>query len=104
MKDLGYEYIWRPTMGEHAPFYAWFIGRNASGQRTAHIHMVEPDAASADRILFRDFLREHPDDAARYERLKAQLLEEHATDRAAYTLGKSTFIRSILDQAGPNRP
>lgn len=58
----------RPTMGEQAPFYAWFIGRNASGQRTAHIHMVEPDAASEDRILFRDFLRSHPQDAQRYER------------------------------------
>ena len=36
MEDLGHEYIWRPTMGERAPFYAWFIRRNAKGDRTHH--------------------------------------------------------------------
>ncbi len=99
MNDLGYEYIWRPTMGEQVPFYAWFIGRNAAGQRTAHIHMVEPDAASEDRVLFRDFLRTHPQDAQRYERLKLELLEAYPQDRAAFTQGKSAFIASILNQA-----
>ena len=103
MNELGFEYIWRPTMGEQAPFYAWFIARNVAGQRTAHIHMVEPDAASTDRIIFRDFLRNHPDVAARYEQLKARLLAAHANDRAAYTLGKSAFINQILDQARPPR-
>jgi GrpB-like predicted nucleotidyltransferase (UPF0157 family) len=104
MNDLGYEYIWRPTMGEQAPFYAWFIARNERGERTAHIHMVEPDTASDDRIIFRDFLRAHPDEAARYERLKTRLLEAHADDRAAYTTGKTAFINAILDQARPPRP
>ncbi len=103
MNDLGYEYIWRPSMGEQAPFYAWFIGRNAKGERTVHIHMVDPDEASADRIAFRDFLRAHPDDAKRYERLKAQLLGSYVNDRVAYTLGKTAFINSILEQASPPR-
>ncbi len=104
MRDLGYEYIWRPTIGEQAPFYAWFIGRNTSGQRTTHIHMVEPDVTSEDRILFRDFLRSHPQDAQRYEQLKLDLLEAHAHDRAAFTRGKSEFIASILHQARQQRP
>lgn len=104
MIDLGYEYIWRPTMGEQAPFYAWFIARNERGERTAHIHMVEPDAASVDRLLFRDFLRAHPDHAARYERLKKDLLEAHAHDRAAYTTGKTSFINAMLEQARSPRP
>lgn len=99
MNDLGYEYIWRPTMGERTPFYAWFIVRNASGQRTAHVHMVEPDTASEDRIRFREFLRAHPEAAQRYERLKFGLLHAHPQDRAAFTDGKSAFIASILHQA-----
>ncbi|HMC97802.1 MAG TPA: GrpB family protein, partial [Flavobacteriales bacterium] len=33
MDDLGYEFIWRPTMGEQAPFYAWFIKRDVKGRR-----------------------------------------------------------------------
>lgn len=99
MQELGYEYIWRPTMGEEAPFYAWFIGRDAQGERTEHIHMVQPDEASEDRILFRDFLRAHPMEASRYEALKQQLLTAHANDRAAYTLGKTDYIRTIVQQA-----
>jgi GrpB-like predicted nucleotidyltransferase (UPF0157 family) len=99
MRDLGYEYIWRPTMGEQAPFYAWFIARNATGQRITHVHMVEPDAASEDRIRFRDFLRSHPQVAQRYEQLKLDLFEAHPLDRAAFTRGKSEFIASILHQA-----
>ncbi len=99
MQELGYEYIWRPTMGEEAPFYAWFIGRNAQGERTEHIHMVQPDPASEDRLLFRDFLRSHPAEASRYEALKQQLLRAHADDRAAYTQGKTDYIHSIVHQA-----
>ena len=99
MRDLGYEFIWRPTMGEQPPFYAWFIARAASGQRVTHLHMVEPDIASEDRILFRDFLRSHPQDAQRYERLKLELLKSHAHDRTAFTRGKTDFIASILHQA-----
>lgn len=104
MKDLGYEYIWRPTMGEHAPFYAWFIGRDARGERTEHVHMVVPDQASADRLIFRDFLRAHPDEALRYEALKRALHTEHATDRAAYTTGKTPYIASIVAKAKAGRP
>ena len=104
MSDLGYEFIWRPTMGERAPFYAWFIARNAAGQRTTHIHMVEPDAASEDRIRFRDFLRAHPEDAERYKQLKLDLLAAHGHDRAAFTRGKTAFIASVLHRSRQNRP
>lgn len=99
MRELGYEFIWRPTMGERASHYAWFIGRNARGERTEHIHMVEPDEASEDRILFRDFLRTHPAEAARYEALKEQLLRAHPADRTAYTQGKTDYVRAIVKQA-----
>lgn len=103
MKDLGYEYIWRPTMGEQAPFYAWFIGRDASGERTEHVHMVEPDQVSIDRLLFRDFLRVHPQEAHRYEMLKRTLNAEHPNDRAAYTAGKTAYIASVVAQAKTQR-
>lgn len=99
MRELGYEYIWRPTMGEQAPFYAWFIRRNARGERTEHIHMVEPDAASEARLIFRDHLRVHPDDASRYEQLKHELHRAFPNDRTAYTAGKTAFIASIVQKA-----
>lgn len=103
MRDLGYEYIWRPTMGEEQPFYAWFIGRNAQGARTEHIHMVEPDAASRARVLFREHLRTHPEEAARYELLKRELSVAHPNDRAAYTQGKTDFIQRVIARASSGR-
>ncbi len=99
MKDLAYEFIWRPSIGEHGPFYAWFIKRDTKGVRTVHVHMVEPDEASEDRILFRDHLRAHPDDAVRYEALKQGLAFAHPKDRAAYTLSKTPFIAEIIRKA-----
>lgn len=92
----GFEFIWRPSIGESAPFYAWFIVRDAQGERTAHIHILSPDQKSAERIIFRDLLRRHSAEAAAYEALKVQLAKEFAKDREAYTKGKTEFIRSTL--------
>ena len=104
MQQLGYEFIWRPTMGERAPFYAWFIGRDERGQRTFHVHMVEPDQATADRLLFRDFLRAHPEVARQYEALKQGLATAHPADRAAYTHAKTPFIAEVLQRARAQHP
>ncbi len=64
LEAQGYDYIWRPTIGDDGPpWYAWFIKRDpATGERTHHIHMVEASFAEHwDRLLFRDYLIEHPD-------------------------------------------
>ena len=97
--EEGYEFIWRPTIGESEPFYAWFIKRNEQGERTEHLHMVSPDRASVDRIVFRDHLRHHPEEAAAYEALKAELARKHARDRVAYSQGKTAFIQAALQRA-----
>lgn len=96
LEELGYEFIWRPSIGESEPFYAWFIGRDARGERTEHIHIVAPDHTSAERIIFRDLLRRHPEEAAAYEELKTALAKKHAKDRVAYTQGKTEFIKATL--------
>ena len=95
----GYEFIWRPTIGEHAPFYAWFILRNEKGERIQHIHFVSPDQASVDRIVFRDYLRRHPEESASYEALKKDLAVRFPKDRAAYTQGKTDYINAVLLKA-----
>lgn len=99
LTEEGYEFIWRPTIGESEPFYAWFIKRNADGERTEHLHMVSPDRASVDRIVFRDHLRHHPEEAAAYEALKTELARKHTKDRTAYTQGKTAFIQAALQRA-----
>lgn len=92
----GYEFIWRPSIGEQAPFYAWFIKRGAQGQRTHHIHMVEPDAASIDRLRFRDAMRADASECKAYEALKRELAARYPEDRAAYTRAKTSFIQRVL--------
>lgn len=102
LEAKGYDYFWRPTHGEEGPpFYAWFIKRQPeSGLRTHHIHMVEPDFTEHwDRLLFRDYLIEHPKVAREYERLKLNLASAYPKDRLAYTDGKTKFVADVTNQA-----
>ena len=93
LESEGYDYFWRATHGEDGPpFYAWFIKRNSAGVRTHHIHMVENDFEHWDRLVFRDFLIEHPQTAKEYETLKLTLARDYPDDRVAYTNGKSEFV------------
>lgn len=102
LERQGYDYFWRPTRGDDGPpFYAWFIKRDpATGVRTHHIHMVEASFAEHwDRLLFRDYLIEHPQVAEEYQRLKLHLASAHANDRVAYTNAKSEFVVRVTEQA-----
>lgn len=106
LEAQGYDYFWRPTHGDDGPpFYAWFIKRHAqTGVRTHHIHMVESDFADHwDRLLFRDYLREHPEAAKEYERLKLRLSADSRQDRVAYTSGKTEFVLKVTAQAKRER-
>lgn len=99
MENLGYEYFWRPTIGNEPPFYAWFIKRDRRGQRTHHIHMVESDSKLWDRLLFRDYLNEFPKKAKQYGELKISLSKKYPNDRVAYTKGKTEFIQKTTKEA-----
>ncbi|MCH9647564.1 MAG: GrpB family protein [Deltaproteobacteria bacterium] len=102
LEGQGYEYFWRPTHGDDGPpFYAWLIKRDSqTGSRTHHIHMVERGFSSHwERLLFRDYLREHPDIAQQYQELKVRLALTAPRDRVAYTQGKTEFIRKVTEQA-----
>jgi uncharacterized protein YaiI (UPF0178 family)/GrpB-like predicted nucleotidyltransferase (UPF0157 family) len=100
LESQGYEYFWRPTWGDDTPpFYAWFIKRDSEGNRTHHIHMVEPEFEHWDRLLFRDYLVEHPEVAQEYEALKRELMKNHHADRVAYTKAKTAFIVAVTEKA-----
>jgi len=102
LEAQGYDYFWRPTHGDDGPpFYAWFIKRDpGSGTRTYHIHMVEARFREHwDRLLFRDYLIEHPSVAKEYERLKLRLAAESPRDRVAYTRAKTEFVLRVTGEA-----
>ena len=100
LEKEGYDYVWRPTSGEDVPpWYAWFIKRDAAGARTHHIHMVEASFPQWESLIFRDYLRAHPDVGAEYAALKRRLASEFPNDRVAYTEGKSDFVRRVTARA-----
>ena len=66
-------------------------------RRTHHIHVSEPTSDAWQRpLLFRDYLRRHPDEAERYHRLKLDLASRDRHDREAYTTAKDAFVEAIV--------
>lgn len=86
---LGYEY-----RGE-----AGIPGREffRTNPRDRHLHVVGfGNAFFASHMLFRTYLRAHPDAARRYEALKFELAEPFRDDRDSYTDAKSPLINELL--------
>ncbi|PSB29121.1 GrpB family protein [Chlorogloea sp. CCALA 695] len=68
--------------------------------RTHQIHAVLVNSEFWERhILFRDFLRNNPQVAQRYEALKRKLAQEFAGDRTSYTNSKTPLIEQLLVEA-----
>jgi GrpB-like predicted nucleotidyltransferase (UPF0157 family) len=68
--------------------------------RDVQIHVCEAGSAwERDHILFRDYLRAHPEVRDAYGRLKLKLAEDYREDRIAYTDAKTAFILDALDAA-----
>jgi len=68
-------------------------------QRTHHVHIVEAYGEFWERLLFRDYLRTHPDEAQRYAALKRKLAGRFCNDRERYTEGKSEYIEAVMQKA-----
>ena len=96
LESLGYAY-WDKNPDPQRMFFVKGLPPNSP--RTHHIHMVEPNSKLWERLLFRDYLRQHPDEAKRYEALKRQLAQNFTSDREAYTQGKTEYIQSVMTKA-----
>jgi GrpB-like predicted nucleotidyltransferase (UPF0157 family) len=69
-------------------------------RRTHHIHIMEPSNAAWQRtLIFRDYLRAHPDEAERYQQLKRDLAQHHRSDREAYTRAKDSYVLAVAEMA-----
>jgi len=93
IESLGYEY-----KGEFGiPHRHYFV---KGDPRLFHIHMSEVSCAEwQNTLLFRDYLRIHPDMAEEYAQLKLQLAKKHPQDREAYLDGKTAFVEKVLQMA-----
>ena len=74
------------------------------GMRVAHAHMFVIGTEDWRRhLLFRDYLRRHPDTARAYAQLKTDLAKRYRDDRPAYTDGKTAFTRWIVERPARKR-
>jgi rfaE bifunctional protein nucleotidyltransferase chain/domain len=97
LATIGYVYV--PEHEAVMPERRYFR-RGPSGEGTHHLHMVERSSEFWEsHLLFRDYLRAHPEAAAEYEKLKRELAAAHGSDRAAYTEAKTEFIESTVERA-----
>lgn len=96
LEELGYAY-WFNNPDPQRMFFVKGLPPNSP--RTHHIHIVESGSILLERLLFRDYLREHPDEALRYARLKRHLAKQFSTDREAYTSGKGEYVQSVIWKA-----
>ena len=95
LEGLGYEY-----KGEYGIPGRLYFRKLTKGRRSHQIHMVESVSDLWERhLLFRDYLREHPDEAEAYYELKIRLAAEFRTDRDGYTEAKTRFIEAALAKA-----
>ncbi len=93
LQPLGYQH--HPHDNEDERLFFW-----KGIPRTHHLHIVEYATWEHQRhVIFRDYLRRHPDIARRYAEVKEELATAFNHDRPAYTRGKTAFIRAIMDRA-----
>ena len=97
LRGIDYEYV--PQYNDIIPERRYFHKGPPQG-RTHHLHMVEQGGNFWQRhLLFRDFLRAHPEEAEEYYLLKMELAARLGHDRDGYTDAKTPFIESVVARA-----
>jgi GrpB-like predicted nucleotidyltransferase (UPF0157 family) len=77
--------------------------RGPASARAHHLHVVQASTLpTRNRVLLGDYLRGHPDDAARYGALKRRLAALH-DNGGDYTGARTELIRELTDKARAER-
>jgi GrpB-like predicted nucleotidyltransferase (UPF0157 family) len=93
--NLGYEYV--PEFESQLPDRRYF---RRGTPETHHVHMVPVSSDYwEEHLLFRDWLRSHPQAAEEYGKLKRGLASRFRFDRDAYRAGKVPFIDTVVAAA-----
>ncbi|MGN7177188.1 hypothetical protein BK139_14365 [Paenibacillus sp. FSL R5-0490] len=93
MKKLGYESAGEWGITERRLF------RKGGENRTHHIHFYQSDNPQIERhLIFRDYLRTHPDEAERYTNFKEELAQRF-DDTTDYSQAKKVFVKEMEQKA-----
>jgi GrpB-like predicted nucleotidyltransferase (UPF0157 family) len=65
-----------------------------------HLYVVVAgDSEHVRHLLFRDYVRDHPEEVRKYSDLKKSLAKKYRNNRDAYTEAKTGFVEEILRRA-----
>jgi len=96
LKPVGYTDV----TPEDSPEWFYCLGRGPHSVGY-HLHLVlEGSQFHLKHIVFRDYLRSHPEATAEYYELKKRLSTQYRENRVAYTDSKSVFIDAVVERAG----
>ena len=91
----GYRWVVDPWDDTHE-----FFSLDDADGRAVNVHVCATGSRwEARHLAFRDWLRTHPEDAARYADLKRRLAAAHPNDPFSYTVAKNAFITDITERA-----
>ena len=98
LESGGYKYV--PENEASFPERRFFNKGTQPKEQHYHIHMVELNSEFWKRhLLFRDYLRNHPEAAQKYYHLKTRLATKYGSDREGYTNAKTAFIGAAVNKA-----
>lgn len=90
IEELGYIYM--PEYASWLPGELFFR-KGPPGPWTHHMHLMEPSCPRWEALLvFRDYLRAHPEAARAYANIKRSLAASSIDDIEAYRTGKDIFV------------
>jgi len=93
---IGYDDV-TPEPTDDDWYYCLGKGPHSLG---VHLHLVKHGSGFWMRhIMFRDYLRAHPETAMEYYELKKRLVEKYANIREVYTESKTEFVNRVLEKA-----
>jgi GrpB-like predicted nucleotidyltransferase (UPF0157 family) len=95
LNSIDFEYVPKPELTDRR-----FFRKGSWGQGTCHLHICEIHSTEwVEKLLFRDYLKNHPKVAKEYDLLKSELAMKYKYDRPAYTQQKEPFIKKIIEKA-----
>jgi GrpB-like predicted nucleotidyltransferase (UPF0157 family) len=95
LQKIGYFYD-----GKHDGDVRFFLKKCKDDIETYFIHIEDTNSRIwQHHILFRDYMKLHPEEVVKYSDLKENLAQKFCDDRKGYTQAKDVYIEQIIDKA-----
>lgn len=91
MAKMGYD-----SLGEYVKVDALLFAKEKDNARVINVHVMPKDHPEAENmIVFRDYLRSHPDDAAEYSKVKLELFRKYPDNYFSYRSEKDAYLKVL---------